>query len=230
MRVPYSEMPGAHERHLRRRIANPLFPDAPEALDPDGLLEVQRLDHEALLAFIDDLKRLIGEAGNLPPNAESDQVLGLKERLDKAYETACGLADDQARNKAAIRRLIEVIMQAVWKGAAGDPRAEEELSQEEQARAMHFALLEHSLVADLLAPDSPIREEDLVPTLLSAADEELEAALDIFDETHLREIARRGRDRLSQVDPEGRSLPEAWSRLHRIDARLGADQGRHLHS
>lgn len=230
MRVPFSEMPGPQERHLRRRIANPLFRDAPEAADPDALLEAQRLDHEALVAFIEELKQLIAEAVSLPPNVDSDQVLGLKERLDKAYETACGMADDQSGNKAAIRRLIEVIMQAVWKGAAGDPQAEDELRQEEQARALHFELLEHPLVADLLAPDSPVGEDELVPTLLGAAETELDAALDLFDEAQLREIARQGRQRLSELDPRGEALPEAWNRLHRIDARLGSDQGRHLHS
>lgn len=230
MRVPFSELPGARERHLRRKLANPLFPGSPAEADPDALLEAQRLDHEALAAFLDELKELVGEAAALPPNVESDRILGLKERLDRAYETACGVADDQSRNKAAIRRLLEVIMRAVWSGAAGDPQAQQELEQEEQARDMHFALLEHPLVADLLAPDSPIEQQELVPALLSAGADELEAALGLFDGEQLAEITCDARARLSHLDPQGEALPQAWEHLGRMEERRGAGRNRPLHS
>jgi len=228
MRVPFSQLPGAHERHYRRKLANPLFPDGPGAVDDDALLEVQRLDHEALVAFIADLRRLIAEAVGLPPTAESDQVLSLKERLDKAYETACGLADEQERNKAAIRRLLEVMMRAVRTGASGDPRAEAELEQETQARDLHYRLLEHPLVADLLAPESPIGPDELAPTLLSAEPEGLEAALDLFDTGQLALIVAQSRDLLSRSDPGGGLLAEARDRLARLEARLADCAGQPL--
>jgi len=222
MSVIFSQRPGAHERHYRRKLANPLFKDSPPGLDPGVLLEAQRQDHEALVAFISQLKQLIGEVVNLPPTADSDRVLTLKERLDKAYEQASGLAEDQQHHKQAIRRLLEVIMGAVRRGAAGDQRAEEELEQEVQARALHFSLLEYPLVADLLAPDSLIGADELAPSLLSSEAPAVEAALGLFNPEQLRHIAEQSRTLLARVDPDCRQLSEAWDRLRRIEARLGA--------
>ena len=39
MAVEFSQFPGRHERHYRRRLANPLFPGDPVALDQEVLLE-----------------------------------------------------------------------------------------------------------------------------------------------------------------------------------------------
>ena len=115
MRLLYSELPGRHERHLLRKQDNPLFPTTEQTISQNQLTEAQRLDHEELEAYIGDLRKLVGEAVALGPHEQSDVILALKERLDKAYETACRLADDQTPNKEAIRKLVEVIMRAVWK-------------------------------------------------------------------------------------------------------------------
>ena len=117
MRLLYSELPGRHERHLLRKQDNPLFPEAQRRLTQDELTEAQRRDHEELEAYIRDLRKLVGEAVALGPHEQSDVILALKERLDQSYETACRLADDQGPNKEAIRKLVAVIMRAVWKGA-----------------------------------------------------------------------------------------------------------------
>ena len=170
MRLLFSEMPGRHERHLMRKQDNPLFPKSERQLTSNQLNEAQRLDHEELVAYIGDLRKLVGEAVALGPHEQSEVVLELKERLDKSYETACRLADDQTPNKEAIRKLVSVIMQAVWKGAGQDSLAHQELEQEEEARKMHYEMLEYPLVADLLDPESPITQDDF-PEYLQTVDE-----------------------------------------------------------
>ena len=61
-------------------------------------------------------------------------ILGLKERLDRLYEQASGLREDQTKVKAALRQLVGVVMRAVWSGAGNDALARSELEDEEQAR------------------------------------------------------------------------------------------------
>jgi len=56
MRVPFSDLPGRHERHLRRRLDCRLFPRPLAELADDVLLEAQRQDHEELIAFVGDLR------------------------------------------------------------------------------------------------------------------------------------------------------------------------------
>jgi len=201
----YSQIPGQHERHLRRKQDNPLFPEAERQITPEQLEEAQRLDHEALTDFITDFRTLVHEVAGLSANEGSEVILGLKERLDQAYERAARMVDDQGETKQAIARLVGVIMQAVRRGAGSDAVALRELDDEEAARQAHYALLEHPLVADLLDPDSVIGEQELVPTLLSAGEAELQAACSLFDPQQLKSLAQRA-EALLDVTPDA---PEA---------------------
>jgi hypothetical protein len=196
MNLLFSERPGRHERQLIRKYENHFFPESARHVTQEQLTEAQRLDHEELVAYIGDLRSLVGEAVALGPHEQSDVILGLKERLDQAYESACRLADDQTPNKEAIRKLVNVIMKSVWKGAGSDTLAHQELEQEEIARQTHYELLESPLVADLLDPDSPITRDELLATLISAEQADFEAAVTLFDPVQLEAL-------LAQVD----SLP-----------------------
>ncbi len=219
MRLLFSELPGRHERHLLRKQDNPLFPEAQRTLSQSELTEAQRLDHEELEAYIGDLRKLVGEAVALGPHEQSDVILELKERLDQAYETACRLADDQSPNKEAIRKLVAVIMRAVWKGAGNDTLAHQELEQEETARAAHYELLEIPLVADLLDPESPIQADELLAVLLSAEREAFEAAVTLFDPAQLRTLCEQGAE-LKRHDGALDALPGARERLNALEQLL----------
>jgi hypothetical protein len=221
MRLLFSELPGRHERHLIRKQDNPLFPQAERQFTQAELTEAQRLDHEELEAYIRDLRSLVGEAVSLGPHEQSDVILELKERLDKSYEQACRLADDQTPNKEAIMRLVAVIMQAVWKGAGNDTLAHQELEQEEQARRLHYELLEYPLVADLLDPESPIKQDELLPVLLSAEKEAFEAAVTLFDPTQLVALCEEG-ERFVQSLSGDESEAQARDRVAQLQALLEA--------
>lgn len=216
MRLLFSEMPGRHERHLVRKHNNPLFPESERTLTPSELNDAQRLDHEELVAYIGDLRKLVGEAVALGGHEQSDVILDLKERLDKSYETACRLADDQSPNKEAIIKLVGVIMQAVWKGAGNDTLAHQELTQEEAARKTHYELLEYPLVADLLDPESPIKEDELLPVLLSAEQQEFEAAVTLFDPPQLKSLCEQGETLLSEQQ-KSQALKQARERLQALE-------------
>jgi hypothetical protein len=221
MRLHYSQLPGRHERHLLRKQNNPLFPEPQRIISQDDLTEAQRLDHEELERYIQSLRKLVGEAVSLGPHEQSDVILELKERLDHSYETACRLADDQSPNKEAIRKLVEVIMRAVWKGAGNDTLAHQELEQEEMARATHYDLLETPLVADLLDPESLIKGDELLLVLLSEKREDFEAAITLFDSAQLRLLCEQGVE-LRRRDESLESLPDARGRLDELERRLTA--------
>jgi hypothetical protein len=172
MIVKTSEHPGSHERHLLRKVANPLFADV-TLLDDDTLLAAQQRDHEELTAFHTEFRRLLEATTAMSGNVESDVILQLKDRLDQAYELAATVGEDQSQTKDAIRRLLSYIMAAVRQGAGSDFQANQELDQEEAARDAHFTLLESKLVADMLHPHSPIHTDELIPTLLSSSKDEL---------------------------------------------------------
>ncbi len=217
MAIPLSKLPGRHERHYRRKLGNPLFPGGPLRLDEDVLLETQRIDHEELLAFLGELRQTVRRAIELEPNVGSEVILELKAQLDRLYETSAGLADDHGSNQEAIRQLLEVIMRNVERGAAGDPRAMDELAQERVARVAHFELLATPLVADLLHPQSTIQAEDLAPSLLSESEPGLAAALQLFDMEQLSQLYADAEDCLAGCSAPP---PEAHARLRQIADRL----------
>ena len=211
-KAPFSNKPGRHERHFMRKLDNPLFPRP--IIDPadEEIIEVQRLDHEELLDYVTDLRRLVQQAIELKPNEESQVILDLKAELDKAYEKACTLADEQEGNKQAIQQLINVIMRTIRVNAAGDPLAEQQLNEEEQARAFHFSLLEQPIVPDLLDPDSLIEEDELLPCLLSESEEGLAAALELFDEEQRRQLVVQAAELVGALQPP----PEVAARLAQL--------------
>lgn len=200
MQVPFSEKPGRHERHFKRKLGNKLMPcPLPTEYDKEDLLEAQRLDHEELLQFLTGLRETVQRAVELQPREESQVVLDLKAELEKMYETACGLADEQGGNKSAIRQLIAVIMDKIRQGAGGDALAAQELAQEETARIIHFQLLEYPLIADLLHPQTLVASNELVGVLLTDPDDEVAAALTLFDYTQLQAICDDAGDLLEET-------------------------------
>ena len=209
MEIPFSERPGRHERHFKRKIDNPLFPRPINGYSDEDLLEVQRLDHEEIVEFLDQLKKLVQQAINLQANEESQVVLDLKAELEKLYETACRLGDQQENNKAALRDLLKVIMATVRAHAGGDAKAEMELQQEELARQQHFAMLEHDLVVDLLDSDSLILEDELVAVMLGEDEDQVTAALTMLDEEQRVLLAA---DAVALVDKYGLANDEKLTR------------------
>lgn len=216
MKVPFSRFPGRHERHFRRKLSNPLFPHPIVEPDDSALLEVQRRDHDELVRFIDGLRTLVTRVVRLPARADSGLILELKEELDKAYEAAAGLGDDQSNNLQAIRELTAVIMGTVRRGAQGDGLAESELQAESVAREAHYSLLEYPVIADLLHPESLIFPDELAATLLSEPPDALAAALSLFDEVQVSEIVAQAQKRVSAAGVA--CPPEARERLQELES------------
>ena len=186
--IPFSNKPGKNERHLKRRINNPLFERNIQNFNDEMLLEAQKADHEELIAYVDSLRALVSKAVQLKPNEGSDVILLLKEELDKSYDKSCTIADEQGSNQQAILQLIGIIMNTVRQAAGNDTQAQQELADEDIARKAHHEMLESSLVADLLDPDSLIAENELSAVILSANEEDIDAALKLFDNTQLMAI------------------------------------------
>ena len=204
-----SENPGAFERHLIRRENNPLFGDRQTEVNSDTLMDVQKKDHEILQQFMLDFKEVMTKAISFKPNEDSEVILEIKDALDKLYGVSVCVADDQSRVRESIKKLIAVIMQSVRKGAGDDAHALQELDQEDMAREGNFNFLDSKLVADILDPDSPIEDVDLIPTLLSAQKDDLALASQLFDKEQLVFILSEGEKLLNRLEAEGHDVRKA---------------------
>ncbi len=189
----FSAKPGCWERYLQRKYQNPaLFPDADD-LTQHEVAQAQDKDAEERNSFALEFNQLLETVVHLQQQEDSEVILELKDRIDRLYEQCSGLGGDYRAEKAGLKKLNDLIMKAIITTAKLDEQAMAELAKETQARETHFHLLEHPLIAHLLRPDTPIAQEEIVPTLLSEEESALRAALSIFDEEHrhlLRDMAQ----------------------------------------
>lgn len=197
--ISFLDHPGVRERHLQRRYHNPLFPPSRRHVNAAELQLARAADHGELESFHQQFQSLLERAVALKPNEPSEVILQLKADLDKAFAIASGLPGDLSQLKVGLQKLIAVTMNAIWQGAGDDPLAHQELTDEEEARAAHFAHLRYPLVAALVRPDSPLAGEDLVPSLLSAEPAELQATLWLFAPEQLSDIASEARSLLTAL-------------------------------
>ncbi len=212
MLIQPSTQPGPYERHLLRKVDNPLFPEQ-ITLDDDSLLHAQRKDYERQKAFEAGFQKLLDEVSALQGSVDSEVILKLKDSLDQTYELVSTLGGDQGKAKQAIQRLLDFIMAAVRRGAGADMQAQQELNQEEAARAAHFQLLGSTVVADILNPEHVIPVDDLVPTLLSISKDELQLTLQLFDEMQLLALLNEAAGLLDRLQGQGVAIVQAEENL-----------------
>jgi hypothetical protein len=222
MTIHFSTAPGPHERHLKRRILNPLFPKPESDFTQADVEHAQQKDEEYLLSFMSHFQSVIQRTTQLQNNSESDIVLEIKEQLDECYATSCAMPGDHSNLKVAIKKLISAIMAAVRKGAADDAGALKKLDEEEIAREMHNELHERKLIADLLLENSPILENELTPTLLNEEVDDLNAALQLFSAEQLNLVAKDAQALLEKLRKEGHEIPHAWERFQQIKYALNS--------
>jgi len=216
MSTPFPEHTGIREQHLLRKKDNPLFDESERDVSNEVLARARMEDGVEMDAFMADFQSLVERAVALEPNTPSETILEIKERLDHSYQQCCALPGDQTAVKTAIRKLIETIMRAVESGIGNDAYARQQLEEEALARELHFKLQELPLVAALTAANSPIAENELIPSLLSEPAETLALTLQLFDDTQMAAIFNDASTFISNTDPE-QKLPGVWQRLQLIE-------------
>lgn len=220
MTINFSPAPGPHERHLKRRLLNPLFPKPERDLTQQDVDDAQKKDEEDLIKFMTHFQSVVQKTTELGANSESEIVLLIKEQLDECYATSCAMPGDHSNLKGAIKKLITAIMAAIRKGAADDPSALQKLDDENVAREMHNNLHERKLIADLMLEDSPILETELTPTLLNEEADDLDAALQLFSPEQLDALCMDAQALLERLREEGHEIPHAWERFQQMKNAL----------
>ena len=222
MTLNFSPSPGPHERHLKRRLLNPLFPKPEHDLSQQDIDNAQKKDEENLFSFMTHFQTVVEKSTQLDSNSESDIVLEIKEQLDECYATSCAMPGNHENLKVAIKKLITAIMTAVRKGASDDLVALGRLDEEDIAREMHNELHERKLIADLLLANSPILENELTATLLNEEADDLDAALQLFSAEQLDLVVKDAQALLEKLRQDGHEMLHAWERFQQIKQALKA--------
>lgn len=223
MSIQFSTRPGTHERQQKRKHNNPLFDDF-DSVTADSVEAARKKDEQAYHDFIAEFEKLVEDILALPPQAETQDILDLKARLDQAFEASCILPGDLEPIHDAIQKLIAPMMQAIYKNAQNDPVALGTLEEEDNARALHWSLLENPLIADLLIETSAVQPEELTATLLSEHEALLKHAMELLSPEQLNAILDEATDKLDRLEQSGRSSAFAMPQLNIIkNAAKNAD-------
>jgi hypothetical protein len=218
MKPHFSELPGCRERHLQRRCDNPLFPAQVRKVTQAQVDEARQRDQAEVARFADEFQGLLQRASVFSGRVDTEEVLQLKEDIDRLYEQCVGLAGDHSGEKRALLKLNDVIMASIRTAAAGDGLAAEELERETAARDMHLRLLDYPLVVDLLRSDTPVEREDLVPALLSADAETVPVVMSLFDAEQQAALRAEARALVQALERRGQASRQLLERLTAMEA------------
>jgi len=215
----FSQQPGPRERHLQRKLNNPLFPNAARITQQD-IYTAQREDHSAMQLFMEQFRELVQRTVKLDKNVESDAILLLKAQLEQQYAVCTGLSGQPVAIQDAIKKLIAAISSTLRTTSKDDPHALEKLGNDEEHTRLHLHLCDYLIVSDILNPDNIISDEEKLPALLNESDDALQAALALFPPERIAMMIEEGKTLLQQIEAEGHSLPQAWQNLAQMESWL----------
>lgn len=224
MNLFFSDRPGSHERHVRRKVNNPLFGDI--QITQDDIQQARDVDEQEQQAFLDDFHALAKDASQLDASVDADVLIELKTRLERSYEKSCTVMGSMDEIQTAISRLIDSIMKSLLHASSENEDANSKLMDELNSRKIHFELLQHKLIADLLRTDSPITSADLVPSLLSTSEKTAQAAVGLFTSDQLLFVCQQAQTMLEGVESDHAKIIHARKILHLLKsehARLCTD-------
>ncbi len=221
MNLQFSVYPGCWERHLQRQYKNPLFLFCAIPLTQDAIQVARSLDREEERAFEADFNQLLQEVTDLGNQEKISIALQIQERIRILYIRCAGLGGQHPIEKEGLLHLNQIILETIRKSAISDTYLIEQLNKQEFIQGVQRQHLEHSLVADLLHPNSPIlQEQHLIPTLLSEKEPALRAALTLLQPQQQKIICQEARTLLRELVNEGYELPHVWRRLEVIEQDL----------
>jgi len=216
MKLNFSELPGPRERQLQRRLNNPLF-NASSTITQQEIDTAHQQDHVAMQQFMEQFRELVQRTVTLEKNVESEVILRLKAQLERQYAVCTGLAGRPVAIQAAIKKLIAAISSTLRLSSKNDAPALEKLNKDEAHTLLHFQLCDHLLVSDILNPEEVIKNEEQIPNLLNATEDELMAALALFPPGRIELLIEEGKVLLEKIEAGGRSMPVAWLRLAQME-------------
>ncbi len=224
MSLRFSKAPGCWERHLQRQYNNPLFTQIAQPLTQEAVNHARQQDEQERQQFQQAFQALLTDVASLASQVEAAIIFKMQDRIDVLYEQCAALGGDFSDAKRGLRELNNIIMQVIKSSAeitdASKAETLDALISKDQARQLHFNLLEYPLIAHLLHPSSPIKPEELVPTLLSEDEASLRAAMSLLDLEKQKILCDEARALLTYLKLKGNLLDNAWERLAMMEQPL----------
>ncbi len=178
--LEWSNNPGAHEIHLKRRQNNPYFPESRRVISKEDLELTQKKDQSD---FQTCQQRFENLASDFQKIVTSRDWLKIRERLDTLISFSIGVGGSAKEIETRALELREILMSVLRKTLAND---QEKLGKLEFANSIHRDFIKERLnypvIAQMCREGSPVLKEETTSTILSENPETISTFLNTLPE------------------------------------------------
>jgi len=168
--------PGCFERHLKRRRQNPLFPTDRQDVSPIEIEQARQRDNEERSALksriVENLYPLMEGPDSVDGQIAIDLLQKLHQLVELVYQSDQGLEQEAVALQRGYQSLSESMR--IVRG----PEYAAQLDAGARALQAQIALFSAPLLATLSRTDSPMRSDELVPSILGLPVSDMRRCLD----------------------------------------------------
>lgn len=215
--LPWSESPGAYEKHLKRRLESPYFSHINRAITEDDLKTMQELDKLRYLQCLKNMERFTRE--EIKPLLMGDgpsfrEAIYIKEGLEDIMKKAMAV-DGEAINiaKQALEQR-EICISYLRDTYKKNPEAMHAIERAE-ITTYENNKFSNPFIAQVLDEEGPIQNDELVSTLLTQEPSVIAIAMNIIEfdkrtiiENEAQELLHEAKIR-GYIDPQYEEKIEA---------------------
>lgn len=216
----WSEHPGCFERHLQRKHRNPLFGATAGAVSQDDIYAARArdaLERENLHAAVVGLaERLAG----LHSPLTFHEANMLREEIDALLQRAAELGSSALDDDARLIQLQDALLRDMRHVGTQNPEAEPAVAEAEHFYRARIMGSRNSFLAQCARVDSPIRPEDVLPSLLSEDIPTIHATVASLahDQPLLGTLREQARALVAEVEAAREVVPGLQDKLRALGA------------
>ena len=210
---------GCFERHLLRRRNDPLFPRDRQSVSTAELGAATERDRAERQVFEAQVTNLLGRLIDSPDSIGGRQAVDLLQEFHRLSVSVCqadqGLDEELAALITGYKEL-STSLQGVHESAES-----EQLAAAAQSLYDQLSLLRAPLMAVLSRPESPMRHDELVPSMLRLSLPALSACLDGIRLLNAEVLSRSVAEGLELIDWAGQHgvvVDQALDKRHCLSA------------
>ena len=210
--LEWSENPGCFERHLKRKHENPLFPEPDREVTQEQIDEARERDQQDAADLKEEVIVLISDLEKLPELATTGDLSSVRERLDDLLDKAVGIGGEADATKDSLNTLRRALIDSMREGLKDNDEALKAIEKAEAFHQERVKTIHTPFAAQLLR----IKEEDLIPALLSESPETTRLVMQMMKGKNKKRIINAACDLLESVLAEGADIPLANEKLKAI--------------
>jgi len=168
--------PGCFERHLQRRRQNPLFPTDRQDVGPIEIDQARLRDNAERSTLKSRILETLHPLMEGPDSVDGQTAIDLLQKLhhlvERVYQSDQGLEQEAAALQRGYQTLSESIR------SVRGPEYSAQLDSAARALQAQVTLFSAPLLATLSRTDSPMRQDELVPSILGLSVSDMQRCLD----------------------------------------------------